>query len=95
MRLEYTDRAEADLEAIFDYLAKHNPTAAIAVLKAIHERVAALKDFPWSGQPTSRHGVRSVTIRGYPYKAYYRVRPTRILILHVRDARRRPWIGAR
>jgi hypothetical protein len=42
---------------------------------------------------TEHEGIRGLTIRGYPYKAYYRVVSDEVLILHVRDARRAPWTG--
>jgi addiction module RelE/StbE family toxin len=95
MILEYSSRAETDLDAIFEYLDQRNPRAAAAVLKTIRERVSELKEQPLIGTPTRRRGIRCLTITRYPYKAYYSVHDETISIAHIRDSRRAPWTGPR
>jgi len=95
MILEYSGRAEADLDAIFEYLDQRNPRAAAAVLKTIRERVSELKEQPLTGPPTRRRGIRCLTITRYPYKVYYSVHGETISIVHIRDSRRAPWTGPR
>lgn len=37
-------------------------------------------------------GSRELTVPRYPYKVYYELTDEAVWILHIRDARRRPWI---
>jgi hypothetical protein len=53
VRLEWSAWAQADRNAIFDYI--DNPRAAAAVDKRISDRVNMLKRFPRSGRPGSRY----------------------------------------
>jgi hypothetical protein len=46
MRVRYTLRARADLDAIHSYLHERNPYAARRVIATIHERIAALAEWP-------------------------------------------------
>ena len=94
MKLEYGRRAEADLDAIFEYLNQRNPQAAAAVLKTIRGRISKLAEFPFTGRRTKRREIRCLIIVRYPYKVYYRVRGTMVSIVHIRDSRRAPWKGA-
>jgi toxin ParE1/3/4 len=93
MRIRYTPRALAELEAIFDYLYDRSPSAATAVLKTIRARIAQLEHYPFIGVPTKKPGTRSLTVTQYPYKVYYRARGSIISIVHIRDSRRSPWRG--
>jgi plasmid stabilization system protein ParE len=48
VRVRFTRRATAQLDAIFDYIARDNPTAAAASSRAIEDRVPSLR-FPQAG----------------------------------------------
>ncbi len=50
-----------------------------------------LADFPELAPLTDIPEVREMTIVRYPYKVYYTVLEGEVWILHIRDARRRPW----
>jgi plasmid stabilization system protein ParE len=52
MRVRYTPRARADLEAIFSYLDSRNPAGAAAVKRKIEQAAAALalSPLPRNGQ---------------------------------------------
>jgi toxin ParE1/3/4 len=91
MRVRYTTRAFLERETIFDYLEERSPKGALNVQRAIARTVRALEGYPRLGQVTNVADVRELTVPRYPYKIYYRVEGEEVLILHVRDARRRPW----
>jgi plasmid stabilization system protein ParE len=50
MRLRYTERAIADLEAIQAYIAQHNLRASAAVAERIRGAIELLTDFPRLGR---------------------------------------------
>ncbi len=91
MRIRYTLRAHADLEAITAYHRKRNPTVRGAILATIERRIAWLSEFPLIAPETDEPGVRELPIVRYPYKVYYEVVGEEVRILHIRHARRRPW----
>jgi plasmid stabilization system protein ParE len=59
------------------------------VKNSIERRIAWLADFPLMAPMTDEDGVYELTILRYPYKIYCEV--VGVWILHMRDARRRPW----
>jgi toxin ParE1/3/4 len=91
MNVRYTARAHDDLADITAYLDQRSPKAAHSVRRAIETSVALLGDFPELAQATDVPGVRELTIVRYPYKVYYAVDGGDVWILHIRDARRKPW----
>jgi toxin ParE1/3/4 len=93
MRVRYTPRARDDLDAIHSYLSAQSPAAAASVLRRIRTRIDRLADFPFMAPMTELAGIRGLSIVRYPYKAYYRIIDDEVVILHVRDARRIPWMG--
>jgi toxin ParE1/3/4 len=93
MRVRYTARARNDLDTIYSYLNERSPAAASAVLKRIRDRVDRLADFPFVAPVTELSGIHGLSIVRYPYKAYYRIMDDEVVVLHVRDARRAPWVG--
>ena len=91
MRIRYTRRAFLDREAIFDYLDERSPKGAINVQRAVVRAIRALETYPGLGQRTGVAGVLELVVPRYPYKIYYRIEGEEIWVLHIRDARRRPW----
>jgi addiction module RelE/StbE family toxin len=92
MRVRYTRRALSDLVSIYTYLDQRAPAAARAVKELIERRTASLADFPLMAPETDEPGIRELTIVRYPYKVYYEVVDDEVWIIHIRDARRQPWI---
>jgi toxin ParE1/3/4 len=92
MRVRYALRARADLDTIYTYIDKRNPTAARAIKRAIQQSAELLADFPRLGVQTDRssefYGIRAGR---YPYRIYYRIRADEVWIVHIRDVRRRSW----
>ena len=90
MKVRYTPRARADLEAIYDYIDQRNPKAALAVKSRIQRAINSLSDLPLIGRPTDRMaGLRVILAGRYPYRIYYRVRDNVIWIAHIRHTARR------
>ncbi|HEX8664522.1 MAG TPA: type II toxin-antitoxin system RelE/ParE family toxin [Beijerinckiaceae bacterium] len=90
MRVRFTRRANAQLDAIFNYIAKDSPVAAAAVVERIEDRAAGLSDFPYSGKPSGEEGIRVVIATPYPYLIYYHVNAKRseVQILRIRHGAR-------
>ena len=91
MRVRYTRGAKCDLDRIFRNLGRRSPVAARAIKTLIERRIAQLADFPFMAPETDETGIYELTIVRYPYKIYYEVEGDEVWIIHVRDARRRPW----
>lgn len=93
MRVRYSRRAQGDLEAIYTYLDEFSPAAARRVKKLIEHRIVSLADFPFMAPKTDIPGVRELSLARYPYQVYYEAEGEEVWILHIRDARQRPWDG--
>ena len=94
MKVRYTPRARADVEAIFSYLDSRNPTAAVRVKREIEHSVAAPALSPYLGVALDRSPeFRALRMRRYPYYVYYRIRGNEVWIVHIRHTSRRRWIG--
>jgi toxin ParE1/3/4 len=93
MKVRYSRRAQGDLDTIYTHLDKHAPAAARKVKDVIERRILSLVDFPFMAPRTDIPGVRELSLARYPYQIYYEVQGEEIWILHIRDARRRPWDG--
>ena len=83
MRLEWSRFAQADREAIFDYIEADSPQAAITVDDRIRQQVEELMKFPEIGRPGRIDGTRELIIRRTPYIAAYRIAGKTIRILRV------------
>jgi toxin ParE1/3/4 len=90
MKLKYSYRAIADINAIAAYIGQHRPTAAERVGEAIEAAVQHLQDNPGLGINQPGLGARRLGVPRYPYSIYYRLTAYTVEILHVRDDRRKP-----
>jgi plasmid stabilization system protein ParE len=93
MRVRYSPRAFADREAIYDYLEKRSAQGARNVKLGIVHAIRSLASHPRLGQLTDSTDVYELVVPRLPYKVYYRLKHEEVWILHIRDARRRPWKG--
>ena len=93
MRVRYSPRAFADREAIFAYLEERSPQGARNVKRTIVNAIRLLGSHPHMAPLTDVSGVRELSVPRRPYKVYYRVERGEIWIVHIRDARRKPWQG--
>lgn len=83
MRLEWSIFAQADRDAIFDYIEADRPQAAITVDDRIRAQVAGLVRFPKSGRPGRIAGTRELVIQRTPYIVAYRITRDTVRILRV------------
>lgn len=91
--VELTDAAEADLEAIFDYVAHHrSPADAHRLLDRIEAKCSALSTFPERGSVPAE--LDALGDRGYrqlllpPYRLIYNVTDRAVSITLIADGRR-------
>ena len=84
MIVDITAEAEADLEAIGDYIARDNPVRAISFVRELYQRCLELADMPeaWTVVPRYEHQDIRRRVHGR-YLIFYRIGPDRITILHV------------
>lgn len=86
----WTEPALADLDAIADFIALENGTAARQLVRRVFQHVAQLADHPESGsKPQELKGRRYRQIVEPPCRIFYRFDGTRVLLLHVMRAERR------
>ena len=83
MQLEWSIFAQADREAIFDYIEADSPQAAIAVDDRIRQQVEGLIKFPEMGRRGRIEGTRELIIQRTPYIAAYCIVGETIRILRV------------
>ena len=83
MQLEWSIFAQADREAIFDYIEADSPQAAITVDDRIREQAEGLMKFPELGRPGRVDGTRELVIQRTPYIAAYRIAGNTVRILRV------------
>lgn len=75
--------AQADRDAIFDYIEADSPRAAVTVDERIREQSERLAQFPESGRPGRVEGTRELVIPRTPYIAAYRIAGDTVRILRV------------
>jgi len=83
MRLEWSRFAQADREAIFDYIEADSPQAAITVDDRIRQQIDELMKFPEIGRPGRIKGTRELIVQRTPYIVAYRIVAKTIRILRV------------
>jgi toxin ParE1/3/4 len=84
MIVELTAAAEADLEAIGDYIAQDNPVRALSFVRELSRSCLELADMPEAWPIMRRHEDHGVRRRVHGrYLIFYRVAEDRIVVLHV------------
>lgn len=86
----WTEPALTDLDAIADYIALENPTAARKLVHRVFKHVAQLADHPQSGsKPPELKGWRYRQIVEPPCRVLYREDGSCVYILHVMRSEQR------
>ena len=70
-QVRYSDDAVADLVALRDYIALHNPGAAPRVAARIKQTVNRLAAHPLFGKPGRVAGTRELVSAKFPYTIVY------------------------
>ena len=93
MRVEYSNRALADLRQIAAYHARSgNLAIAGRIAERVQQVIARIAVSPMSGRAVvGRPGVRAALLPSYRYKIFYRVAQDAIRIVHIRLTSRRPY----
>jgi plasmid stabilization system protein ParE len=93
VRVGFADSAEADLEAIGNWIAEDDPVGAAAFLAQLRDRCLSLSDKP-NRFPVAFHSGRNVVRKlvHRDYLIFYRVLPDRVEIAHVFHGAR-DWVG--
>jgi plasmid stabilization system protein ParE len=82
-----TDEAEANLEALGDWIAADNPLRAITFVQTLRQTCLALADMPLAFPLVPRYASDGVRWRPYrDYLIFYRVTEEAVEILHVLHA---------
>jgi toxin ParE1/3/4 len=88
VRLRYAPRAVKNIADIYRYIARHNETAAAAIVRETRATSRLLARFPGLGRETDIPEVRVFPISRFPYLVYHQADGDDLTIIHVRDARR-------
>lgn len=83
MRIEWLPQAERTLTAQLEWIAEHNPWAAIDMGDAILTTIERLKDHPAIGRSGRVAGTRELVVVGTPYVVVYRIEAHAVLIMRV------------
>lgn len=84
MIVEITAAAEADLEAIGDYIARDNPVRAASFVRKLYQCCLDLTDMPEAWPVVPRYAALGIRRRVHGrYLIFYRLNPERITILHI------------
>jgi toxin ParE1/3/4 len=87
MKVIVTEEAEADLEAIGDYIAADNPRRAISFVAELRSRCHGLGDMPEAFPVVPRYERQGIRRRVHGnYLIFYRIEPSQVVILHVLNA---------
>jgi plasmid stabilization system protein ParE len=77
MNLFFDDRALADLEGIYNWIARDSPQTAKAVVERIFASTELLVSFPYMGRAGGDPGTREWVVPRLPYIVVYEVREER------------------
>jgi toxin ParE1/3/4 len=83
MIIRFLDSAQADLQSIYNYIAKDNPRIAARVIGAIEQSTQRLAMFPLSGRSGAVETTRELVVPRIPYIAVYRVSDEAVEIIAV------------
>jgi toxin ParE1/3/4 len=77
VKLVFDDLALADLEGIYNWIAKDNPTAAFAVVERVFASIEHLASFPHMGHAGRDEGTFEWVVPRLPYIAVYEIHAER------------------
>lgn len=89
MKIRFTPTANADIYAIYDYIAEDNPVAAQRTLDQIESMIDHLVDHPKLGRPGRVKDTRELIIPDTEYIAAYELNQKFIDILAIIHTSRR------
>jgi toxin ParE1/3/4 len=91
MKVRFTRPAQADLQAIYDYVSRDDPRAASRLVTELIERGRSLGDNPHEGRETDEPNVRVIVVPRLRYFIFYSIESDEVHITHIRHtSRQRP-----
>jgi plasmid stabilization system protein ParE len=87
--LEYLDEALEEAEAAARWYGERSLTAAAGFADEIYAAESEISEFP-EAWPAFERGTRRYLLRRYPFSLIYQIQPSRIVIIAVAHAHRRP-----
>lgn len=84
MKLVITAAAEADLEAIGDYIAQDNPARAVSFIRELERCCQEIAEMPQAWQLVPRYEAQGIRRRVHGrYLIFYSISTDQITVLHV------------
>ena len=83
MKLEWLPEAHRSLTAHLDWIADHDPAAALSLGDTIFAAVGRLAQFPNMAREGRIANTRELVVVGTPYVVVYRIEPAAVLVLRV------------
>jgi toxin ParE1/3/4 len=90
VRLRFTPRALAELDAILHYIEERSPHGAARVKARLLGLAGFIQSQPYGGRKTSEPGLRRIVAAPYPYLIFYEVKDDEVVIVGVRHGARDP-----
>ena len=91
MEIRWSDRATAELDAIFDHIVTEGgEPAAIGQVRKILAATRQLEGFPKSGRKLRVHRMRELVVPATPYIIRYNLAPEWIELTSITHAAQRP-----
>ena len=92
MKVRFAQPALDDLQHIYDYISKDNPTAASRVVTRLIDRAMGLERAPYQGRETNEPNTRVIVVPRFRYFIFYMIEGDEVRVTHIRHtSRRRPW----
>lgn len=91
MNVQFTRKAQADLDQIHSFIYQENPAAAARLVTRLLELSWGLADNPKEGRETDQPGVHVLIVARLNYLIFYRLAEVGIQILHIRHTSRSRW----
>ncbi len=83
MNVRYSTAARADIQSIYDHIAKENQSVAARVIASIEHSTAILGSFSLAGRNGAVEGTRELVVSKSPYIIVYRVSVDAVEIIAV------------
>ena len=81
-------RAERDIQSAYEWYESQRRGLGEEFLMAVHQKLAAIRDFP-EAHPVLYRGIRRAVVSRFPYLIFYVVSSARVAVLailhHARD----------
>lgn len=83
MRVEWLPDAVSGLQEQLNWIAEHDPWAAVTVGDAVLAAADRLGQYPGIGREGRVPGTRELVVTGTPFVVVYRLEPNSVLVLRV------------